>query len=84
MQKEAQNIFESIESESLLGILKTNWELFFDTTTSSKAKDNGTSFSELTAILLRTKPEMVAELWAYLIIDLRAINLEKLLKVGIY
>lgn len=69
--------------DALYEILVSNWELLFETTTSSKAKDCGTSFSELTDILISSKPQMLAELLAYLITDLRAVSLEKLLKVSV-
>lgn len=81
MHAEAKTILETVPIDDLRRILEANWELLFDTSFSSKAKGNAATFSELTAILIDRKPNMLAELLAHLITDTKAVNLEKVMKV---
>lgn len=83
MQQEAKEILETVPVEDLKEILNANWELLFDASGNIKSKDCIRTFSELTAILIDKKPNMLAALLAYLINDKKAVTLDTVLKVNI-
>ncbi|XP_063922297.1 uncharacterized protein LOC135136807 [Zophobas morio] len=80
--KKAQDCLSEIPQGSLLTSLSDNWELLFDTTQNYQNKTKiVTTFSEFAVVLISSYPDTISETLVVLIMDKKAINLNKLIKV---
>ncbi|RZC40531.1 Hermansky-Pudlak syndrome 3 protein -like protein [Asbolus verrucosus] len=80
--KKAQECLDEIPKNNLLTTLLDNWELLFESTQSYQNKSKiVTTFSEFAVILISSQHEVLAESLVGLIMDKKAINLNKLIKV---
>lgn len=79
--KKAQDLIGQIEVHDLQQLLVENWEILFDFALKNGAKTI-VGFSEVCIVLFGIHPDMLAQFFASLIRDNKAVSLGKILKVG--
>uniref|UniRef100_A0AAR5Q491 CNH domain-containing protein n=1 Tax=Dendroctonus ponderosae TaxID=77166 RepID=A0AAR5Q491_DENPD len=82
----AEDYLQNITKDNAVDLLQENWELLFETTFVSQGlqqrPQKGTmSFSDLSVALISICPEILADIFVTLILDMKAIGLARMIKV---
>ncbi|XP_076256729.1 uncharacterized protein LOC143194058 [Rhynchophorus ferrugineus] len=82
----AEEYILKITQDNIISLLLDNWDLLFETTyvtqnNTTKVQKGTISFSELTVLLISICPEILSDIFVTLMMDKKAINLSKMIKV---
>lgn len=86
----AEEYLRNITKETLMELLKENWDLLFETTfisqnVNTQRSPRGTmSFSDLSVLLISVCPDVLPEILVTLMMDKKVIGLNKMIKVRYY
>ncbi|CAG9861597.1 unnamed protein product [Phyllotreta striolata] len=78
----AQDYLDKITRDNLCSLILDNYDLLFETTFCAQNKNKSvTTFSELAILLVSICPELLSSVFVNLMMEKRAINLNKIIKV---